>query len=68
MKYRGRPVLAALCGLLTGVFVSLDLVFFGVVQLDNIAVTVLPVAGLIAGILLALWAPLGRTRATSGDS
>jgi hypothetical protein len=63
MKYRGRPVLAAILGLFTGLFVALDLVFFGAVRLDNIVVTILPIVGLIAGIVLALWAPLGRKRA-----
>ncbi|MCU1427205.1 MAG: hypothetical protein JWL83_1205 [Actinomycetia bacterium] len=63
MKYRGRPVLAAICGFFSGLFVGLDLVFFGAIQLDNIAVTILPIVGLIAGVLLALWAPLGRARA-----
>jgi hypothetical protein len=63
MKYRGRPFLAAICGLLTGLFVALDLVFFGAIRLDNITVTILPIFGLVAGTLLALWAPLGRTRA-----
>jgi hypothetical protein len=66
MKYRGRPVLAAISGLFTGLFVALDLVFFGVIRLDNLAVTVLPVVGLVAGIVLALWAPIGRARA-AGD-
>jgi hypothetical protein len=61
-KYRGRPVLAALCGFFTGLFLALDLVFFGAIRLDNLAVTILPVVGLIGGTLLALWAPLGRTR------
>lgn len=68
MKYRGRPVLAALSGFFTGLFLALDLVFFGAIRLDNITVTALPVIGLVAGILLALWAPLGRTRAQSGES
>jgi hypothetical protein len=62
MKYRGRPFLAALCGLFTGVFVALDLVFFGTIRLDNISVTILPILGLIAGVVLAMWAPLGRSR------
>jgi hypothetical protein len=62
-KYRGRPLLAALSGFFTGLFVALDLVFFGALRLDNLAVTILPVVGLMAGVLLALWAPLGRTRA-----
>ena len=63
MNYRGRPVLAAICGFFTGLFAALDLLFFGAIQLDNIAVTILPIAGLIAGIALAIWAPLGRSRA-----
>jgi hypothetical protein len=62
-RYRGRPVLAALSGFFTGLFVALDLVFFGALRLDNLAVTILPVVGLIVGLLLAMWAPLGRTRA-----
>ena len=62
MKYRGRPVLAAISGFFTGLFVALDLVFFGAMRLDNITVTVLPILGLVAGILLALWAPIGRAR------
>jgi hypothetical protein len=59
MNRRGRPVLAAVCGFFTGLLVALDLVFFGAIRLDNIAVTILPIVGLIAGTLLALWAPLG---------
>jgi hypothetical protein len=66
MKYRGRPVLAAVSGFLTGLFVALDLVFFGTIRLDNITVTVLPILGLLAGVALALWAPIGRARA-AGD-
>jgi hypothetical protein len=65
MRYRGRPVLAAIFGFFTGLFFALDLVFFGTVRLDNIAVTSLPIIGLLAGIALALWAPLGRTRAAA---
>ncbi len=62
-KYRGRPALAAICGFLTGLFGAFDLVFFGAIQLDNILVTLLPIVGLLGGVALALWAPLGRKRA-----
>jgi hypothetical protein len=65
MKHRGRPILAALSGFFAGLFFGLDLVFFGVVRLDNVAVTVLPIIGLILGVGLAMWAPLGRARAGS---
>ncbi|HTD49916.1 MAG TPA: hypothetical protein VK771_04910 [Acidimicrobiia bacterium] len=67
MKYRGRPILAAVSGFFTGLFVALDLLFFGAIHLDNIAVTVLPIVGLVAGIVLAIWAPLGRSRARGGS-
>jgi hypothetical protein len=63
MKFRGRPVLAAVSGFFTGLFAAFDLVFFGAIRLDNFTVTALPVVGLGAGILLALWAPIGRARA-----
>lgn len=60
---RGRPVLGAFSGFFLGLFLGLDLLFFGVVQLDSVLLTVLPVLGLIAGIVLARWAPLGRGNA-----
>jgi hypothetical protein len=36
-----------------------------VIRLDNLAVTILPVVGIVAGVVLALWAPLGRNRTRS---
>jgi hypothetical protein len=63
MKYRGHPILAAICGFFLGVFLALDLVLFGIVQLDNIIVTLLPFIFLIVGVALAWWAPFGRNRA-----
>ena len=57
---RGRPVLGALSGLIFGLFLGLDLLFFGMVQLDSVLLTILPFVGLVLGIVLARWAPLGR--------
>lgn len=62
MRRRGRPVLGAICGLLFGFFVALDLVVFGLVALDSIVVTIVIVAGLLLGLILGLTAPLGRRR------
>jgi hypothetical protein len=61
---RGRPVLGAFSGFFFGLFLGLDLLFFGVIRLDSVLITILPILGLIAGIALARWAPLGR--GTSG--
>lgn len=59
---RGHPILGAVAGLGFGVFVAGDLVSFKIVRLDSIVLAVLPPAGLVLGIVLALWAPLGRGR------
>ncbi len=56
----GRRVLGAISGLFAGLFIGLDLLFFGVVPLDSVLLTVLPIIGLFAGIALAMWAPRGR--------
>ena len=63
MRAHGRPVLGAINGLFLGLFLALDLLFFGVVQLDSVVITILPVVGIVAGIVLGFWGPLGRSRA-----
>ncbi len=64
MNNRGRPVLGAVSGFFLGLFLGLDLLFFGVIPLDSIVITVLPVLGLVAGLVLAFVAPLGRPKAS----
>lgn len=59
---KGRPVLGAIAGLFFGLFLYLDLVFFKVISSDSILFIVLPLVGLVIGILLGKWAPLGRNR------
>jgi hypothetical protein len=63
MRAQGRPVLGAINGFFLGLFLALDLLFFGVVQLDSVVITILPVVGIVAGIALGFWGPLGRSRA-----
>jgi hypothetical protein len=63
MKARGRPVLGAVNGFFLGLFLALDLLFFGVVRLDSVLITILPIAGIVVGIVLGFWGPLGRSRA-----
>lgn len=67
MKRRGRPVLGGIAGLLFGLGVGLDLTIFGVRTLDALSIVGAPAIGLVAGILLGMWAPFGkRSRAASG--
>jgi hypothetical protein len=49
---RRRPVLGAISGLFFGLFLAVDLLFLGVIPLDNILVTVLPIAFLVVGLAL----------------
>ncbi len=62
MKRRGRPILGAISGLLLGLFLGLDLFFFGVIALGSIVITALVVVGFVGGLALGLRAPLGRPR------
>ena len=51
--------MAAIFGFLTGLFLALTLLAFGVIPVESILVTVLPFIGLIMAFVLAMWAPIG---------
>lgn len=55
----GRAVLAALLGLLFGTFLGLTLLLFGLVPLESLVLSLLPLLLLFGGIGWAIWAPLG---------
>lgn len=63
---RGKPVLGAISGLLFGVFVALFLQQWAIYPLTPLSVIGLPVLGFILGLLLAAWAPFGRSK--QGDA
>jgi hypothetical protein len=63
VKQRGRPIRGAVAGLLFGLFVSLDLVIFGVLALDANVLALFPVLGIAAGVALGMGAPLRRRSA-----
>jgi hypothetical protein len=58
---RGRPVLGAISGLFFGLFLAVLLQQFGIWPLDNLAFFGLPGLGLALGLLMAWWAPFGRS-------
>jgi hypothetical protein len=62
MKRRGRPILGAVTGFFTGLFLGLTLLSFGVIPLDSILLTALPVIGLVVVFAIAMWAPIGGKR------
>jgi hypothetical protein len=62
-RYKGHPVRGAIFGFLSGVFLAIDIALVGAVQTDSVVLSILPVAGLVIGLLLGIWAPFGRAPA-----
>ena len=62
MRFRGHPILGAIAGLLLGIFVAGDLMFFKVSPLNSGIAIAPPIAGLILGLLVAWVAPFRRRR------
>ncbi len=56
---KGKPVLGAVSGLFFGLFLALLLQQFGIRPLDNLSVIVLPVLGIVLGLVMAAVAPFG---------
>ena len=66
MKARGRPVLGGFAGFFFFLFLAIDLLAFGVIPVNSPLITLLPVLGIVLGIVWAFWAPLGsRGNATT---
>jgi hypothetical protein len=56
---KGRPILGTVAGFMFGLFGGLSLVLYGVVPLHSDLVWILPLVGIVLGLVLAAWAPLG---------
>jgi hypothetical protein len=54
--------MAAVFGFLTGLFAAITLLAFGIIPLESVLVTLLPVVCLVAAFAIAMWAPLGRSK------
>lgn len=55
MSY-GRIVLAAILAMFLFLFVAVDLVLFGVIPLNSVVVTILPIVGLVVGAVVGVLA------------
>ncbi|HEX9773985.1 MAG TPA: hypothetical protein VGB83_00175 [Actinomycetota bacterium] len=59
---RGHPVRGAIAGLFFGLFLGLELMMFKVLTLGRTSTVFLPLLFMVLGIVIGLWAPLGRRR------
>lgn len=56
---KGRPVLGVVSGFFFGVFAGISLFLWGVIDLHSVWLWVLPLAGIVLGLVMAAWAPFG---------
>ncbi len=57
---KGRPILGILSGFMFGLFGGLTLILFGAIPLHSDLLWILPLLGLLLGLILAAWAPFGK--------
>jgi hypothetical protein len=65
MRRRGRPVLGAISGFFFGLFLGVTLLSFGVLPLNSALLSILPLLGFVAGLVLAFTAPIPRRGASA---
>jgi hypothetical protein len=63
--FRGRPVLGGIMGFLFVFFIALDLLVLGIIPLNSALVTILPIVGIVVGLVWAKFAPVPRRGAAS---
>ena len=54
---KGRPFLGVISGFFFGLFGGITLFLFGIIPLDSHLLWILPIIGIVLGLLMATWAP-----------
>ena len=62
---KGRPILGVISGFLFGLFGALTLILFGAIPLHSDLLWILPLVGIVFGMVMAAWAPFGKGPATA---
>lgn len=57
---KGRPILGVMSGFMFGLFLGPTLFLWGVIPLHSNLIVILPLAGIVLGLVMAWWAPFGR--------
>ncbi len=58
---KGRPILGAISGFLFGFLLGVSLFLWGVIPLHSDFLWILPLLGIVLGLVMAWWAPFGRS-------
>ena len=62
---KGHPILGITTGFLFGLFLGITLFLFGVIPLSSDWLWILPLLGILLGLIMAAWAPFGTGAAPS---
>jgi len=57
---KGHPILGTISGFLFGLFLGITLFLFGVIPLSSSWLWILPLVGILLGLIMAAWAPFGK--------
>lgn len=57
----GRPILGAISGFFFGLFLGATLFLVGVIPLYSDLLIALPIIGIVLGLVMAWWAPFGKS-------
>jgi len=60
---KGHAILGVISGFLFGLFLGVTLFLFGVIPLSSQWLWILPLVGILAGLVMAAWAPFGKSAA-----
>jgi hypothetical protein len=57
---KGHPILGVTTGFFFGLFLGITLFMFGVIPLSSDLLWILPLLGILLGLIMAAWAPFGK--------
>lgn len=66
--WKGKPLLGAISGFMFGLFLGPTLWLWGVIPIHSELIWILPLVGIVLGLLMAAWAPFGKGPDTKADS
>ncbi len=58
---KGRPILGVISGFLFGFLLGVSLFLWGVIPLHSDFIWILPLLGIVLGLVMAWWAPFGKS-------
>ncbi len=58
---KGRPILGVITGFMFGLFLGITLFLYGVIPLSSDLLWILPLLGILLGLIMAAWAPFGKS-------